>query len=199
MFATIKRGASSDGYFAVPREGSSFFIPPHLFSAWGLHENQELDEEQFLHYQALQREWACHEKGLSLLALREHSRLELRTKLLQKGFSQEQVVSAIDRLVEEGALDERRYTEAFVHSRLRKSPEGRWIVARRLQEKGVPRQITEDVLDSLFSNEKFVDGLIRSAADKLSRRHDDSERIVLELRKKGFSPAEIRRALSGEE
>lgn len=199
MFATIRRGASSDGYFAVPQDGSSFFIPPHLLHAWGLHEGQELDEGQFLHYLALQREWACYEKGIALLALREHSRLELRTKLSQKGFSQEQVSSAIDRLAEEGALDERRYAEAFVHSRLRKSPEGRWLLSRRLQEKGVSRQIAGDVLDSLFSNEEFVDGLVRSAADKLSRRHDDSERIVLELRKKGFSPAEIRRALSGGE
>jgi SOS response regulatory protein OraA/RecX len=38
----------------------------------------------------LQRQWACYEKGLSLLAMREHTRQELRFKLIQKGFSSEQ-------------------------------------------------------------------------------------------------------------
>lgn len=198
MFATIKRGASSDGYFAIPQEGSSFFIPPHLLHAWGLHEGQQLDEEQFFHYQDLQRGWACHEKGLALLALREHSCLELKTKLLQKGFSSEQVSSAIESLLEEGALDERRYADAFIRSRLRKSPEGRWLMSRRLQEKGIPRQISEETLEAVFSDDSVVDELIRQAAAKLGRRHSDPDRIILELRKKGFSPAEIRRALSEE-
>lgn len=196
MFAIIKRGASSDGYFAVPEEGSSFFIPPHLLASWHLHEGQQLDEDQFLHYQSLQRQWACHEKGLSLLAMREHSRLELKTKLMQKGFTTDQINNALDQLSDEGALDERRYAEAFVTSRLRKAPEGRWLLARRLQEKGVPRQIAEDVLELIFSNEETVDELIHQAATKLGRRHQDFDRIILELRKKGFSTAEIRRALS---
>ncbi len=198
MFATIRRGASSDGYFAVPQEGSSFFIPPHLLVSWGLHEGQALDEAQFLHYQSLQKEWACHEKGLALLAMREHSRLELKTKLLQKGFSQDQVASAIEELTEEGALNERRYAQAFVDSRLRKNPEGRWLLARRLQEKGVGRQVCEEILARTYSDEAFIDDLVRRAAAKLGRRHDDFERIVFELKKKGFSSAEIRRALIDE-
>lgn len=198
MFATIRRGASSDGYFAVPQGGSSFFIPPHLLVSWGLHEGQALDEAQFLHYQSLQEEWACHEKGLALLAMREHSRLELKTKLLQKGFSQDQVASAIEELTEEGALNERRYAQAFVDSRLRKNPEGRWLLARRLQEKGVGRQVCEEILERTYSDEAFVDDLVQRAAAKLGRRHDDFERIVFELKKKGFSSAEIRRALIDE-
>lgn len=198
MYATIKRGASSDGYFAVPLEGSSFFIPPSLFFEWHLHEGQELDEEQFLHYQALQRQWACYEKGLSLLAMREHTRQELRFKLIQKGFSSEQASSAIDRLVAEGALDERRYTRAFIDSRLRKAPEGRSLLARRLQDKGVPRQIVDEILSEIFSDETFEAELILRAAAKLSRRYADADRLTIELRKKGFSPTAIRRALSNE-
>ncbi|NJM12471.1 MAG: hypothetical protein HC889_11860 [Synechococcaceae cyanobacterium SM1_2_3] len=48
-------------------------------------------------------------KALELLTRREHSRLELRQKLSQRGFPTERIEAALDQLVAERLLDEGRY------------------------------------------------------------------------------------------
>jgi regulatory protein len=57
---------------------------------------------------------------MDLLARREHSRLELERKLLDRGFEPAHVAQALDRLAVEGLLEESRFVESFIHARARK-------------------------------------------------------------------------------
>lgn len=57
---------------------------------------------------------------MDLLARREHSLAELRTKLAARGFDAEEIDAALDGLSREGLADEARFIEAFVASRIRK-------------------------------------------------------------------------------
>ena len=50
-------------------------------------------------------------KAMELLARREHSRLELRQKLMQRGFPTERIESVLDQLVADRLLHEGRYAE----------------------------------------------------------------------------------------
>ena len=56
-------------------------------------------------------------KALDLLARREHSRLELRQKLVQRGFPSDRIEPVLDQLVEERLLDENRYAELYACAR----------------------------------------------------------------------------------
>lgn len=76
-------------------------------------------------------------KALELLARREHSRLELRQKLLQRGFPSDHIEATLDRLVEERLLDENRYAELYACGRADKGY-GPLRIARELRERGVP-------------------------------------------------------------
>lgn len=76
-------------------------------------------------------------KALELLARREHSRLELRQKLIQRGFPAESVGPVLDRLVAERLLDENRYAELYACARADKGY-GPLRIARELRERGVP-------------------------------------------------------------
>lgn len=78
-------------------------------------------------------------KALELLARREHSRLELRQKLLQRGFSTERIEPALDRLMAERLLDEGRYAELYACARADKGY-GPLRIARELRERGVPEE-----------------------------------------------------------
>ena len=194
MFATIRRGASGDGYFAVPEEGSSFFISNRQFSLLGLSEDQELTEERFFSIRHAVLAFRCRDKALSLLALREHSRFELRTKLLKKDFPSSLVDEQLAMLEEENLLSDHRFAEQFVQFRQRKHPEGRFLLQGRLAERGVPRDIIAEVLDTWFSDEDAVDRAVLLAARKMARK-GDGELAMRHLRTLGFTPAEIRRAL----
>ena len=80
---------------------------------------------------------AIRAKAMELLARREHSRLELRQKLLQRGYPPELVDPALEQLIEERLLDEGRYAELYACTRADKGY-GPLRIARELRERGVP-------------------------------------------------------------
>ncbi|MDG4595962.1 MAG: regulatory protein RecX [Candidatus Contendobacter sp.] len=90
-------------------------------------------------------------KALELLARREHSRLELRQKLIQRGYPPTQIDPVLDQLVEERWLDEGRYAELYASTRADKGY-GPLRIARELRERGVP---DEQVTTSLAALNPF--------------------------------------------
>nr|WP_314478233.1 recombination regulator RecX [uncultured Pseudomonas sp.] len=60
---------------------------------------------------------AIRRAAMDLLARREHGRVELTRKLLQRGASQAMIEHELDRLSEEGLLSEARYLESFIRYR----------------------------------------------------------------------------------
>ena len=89
---------------------------------------------------------AIRAKALELLARREHSRLELRQKLLQRGFPIERIEPVLDRLIEERLLDEGRYAELYACARADKGY-GPLRIARELRERGVPDDAVAAAVD----------------------------------------------------
>jgi SOS response regulatory protein OraA/RecX len=68
-----------------------------------------------------------------------------------------------------------------------------------LAERGVAREVLAEAIEQWFSDEEAVDSAIQLAVRKIGRRHADDERILMELRKRGFTLTEIRRALAKED
>ena len=87
-------------------------------------------------------------KGLELLARREHSRLELRQKLIQRGYPAEAVATALDQLAAERLLDERRYAEIYAGSRADKGY-GPLRIASELRQRGIPDELADAAIAAL--------------------------------------------------
>lgn len=90
-------------------------------------------------------------KALELLARREHSRLELRQKLIQRGFPTDHIEPVLDQLVEERLLDEARFAELYACGRADKGY-GPLRISRELRERGVPQSLVDTVLADLGSD-----------------------------------------------
>jgi regulatory protein len=82
---------------------------------------------------------------MDLLARREHSLAELRSKLIAREFDADAVDSAVNRLAEEGLVDDRRFAEAFVASRVR-TGQGPVRIRAELERRGVPTNAIETSL-----------------------------------------------------
>ena len=197
MFATIKRESSKEGYFALPREGSPFFISRELFLSQHLVEGQELSEKEFLELREKQQGLACRDKALAYLARREHTAFELRLKLQGKGFSAEQISWALEYLKDNNYLSELRYARSLIESRQRKNPEGRAMLSRRLAGKGVNRNDAEQALDELFSEVQTSEYVMKAYA--MVSKTVEPDLVLMKLQKKGFSRYEIKRALEASE
>lgn len=91
---------------------------------------------------------AVRAKALELLARREHSRLELRQKLVQRGFPPHHIEPVLNQLVEERLLDESRYAELYAGSRADKGY-GPLRIARELRERGIPEEQVVTTLAAL--------------------------------------------------
>jgi regulatory protein len=88
---------------------------------------------------------AVRRAAMDLLARREHGRAELSRKLRQRGAAQELIDPALERLAEEGLLNESRYLESYIASRAR-SGYGPLRIREELSQRGLPRGEIEQAL-----------------------------------------------------
>ena len=188
VWATIERGASGEGYFAVPKEGSSFFISKEQFLNLRLSVKQELSEEEFnsLYNKVLGSR--CRDKALEYLARREHSKGELEVKLLNKGFSKELIGPQLDQLEGANLLSDYRFAQNYIASRLRKSPEGAKMLIMRLLQKGVSREMAQTVIQNSYNSEEALELALERAIRRVGKERED---LLKELQKRGFSYYEI--------
>lgn len=89
----------------------------------------------------------CLTRALGLLARREHSRQELQTKLITKGFEPVVVDEVMEQLLAEGSLSDHRYAELYAEQRARKGY-GPLRIQQELLQRGVSPPLIEQVLNA---------------------------------------------------
>ena len=139
----------------------------------------------------------CYDKAVSLLAIREHTEKEIRQKLSAKGYSAEEIDSAVSKLIAERSLSEERFADSYIRSRLRKSPEGKSILRMRLKEKGTPSDVADSALSAAWERGDYLKPLSLYYSTLVRRKGEEGARAV--LLRKGFRESEIREAVSAAE
>jgi regulatory protein len=127
-----------------------------------------------------------YKKALDLLAGRPHFRRQLADKLARRGFPEEEVAAALDRLTAEGYLDDRKTALDFAAHRLERGGEGRRRLEAELARRGAPPETIEEAVAGL----SFEDDLAaaREAAERWARRGGtDPRSLARHLDRKGFS------------
>lgn len=84
--------------------------------------------------------------AVRLLARREHSRLELRRKLLRRGHPGEAADAALERAAADGYQSDARFAESFVRVRLMRG-QGLLKIGAGLRERGIDDDIASSLLD----------------------------------------------------
>ena len=140
---------------------------------------------------------SAYDKAVSLLAIREHTKKELKEKLENKGYREDEISSSLERLEKEGYISEERFAEVFIRSRLKKSPEGKSIILYRLMEKGCLKDIASAFIEEAWENELWLEPL-KKELDTLIRRKGQ-EYAEAKMRQKGFSFREIKEAMESDE
>lgn len=91
------------------------------------------------------------DQALSLLSHREHSKKELATKLKIRGYEEEEISSTIERLEEINYLNDARFAEIFVRSRLSK-PLGASRIQQELIQKGIHSELAKEAISNANAN-----------------------------------------------
>ena len=138
-------------------------------------------------------------KALSLLARREHSAQELKTKLLQRGYESTAVMAVLSSLEGERLLSDERFVREFVAARVRRGS-GPLKIREELRGRGVTGEFVEDVLTDLKSGAAAGAEAARRKRFGAAHPKDMRERArqARFLQQRGFAMEDIRKALKGD-
>ena len=136
--------------------------------------------------------------ALDLLSRREHCAAEIRAKLLARFGTAAPIETELERLLADGLLSDGRFAEAFVRMHRNKG-HGPLRVLRELAQRGVAAELAEAAVDArsrdwhelarAWKERRFGAEPPASAAEW--------QRVARQLQQRGFSPDQVRFALSG--
>ena len=128
---------------------------------------------------------SCYARAVRLLAVRPHFRAELKTKLAQRGYPEDEIEAALDRLTSERFLDDIQAARGFVAHRLEKGGEGRLRLKAELVRRGASEEAIAAALAEVPEDDLEA---AREAAAKWARSHKpDPAALARHLARKGFS------------
>jgi len=159
----------------------------------------ELTDDVETAYRVASETYASELAALRLISLREHSRFLLALKLKKREFRGDAIDAVLDRLERVGLLDDERFAELWLASRIATRNEGRSKLLAGLLARGVASRTAERSLRNVFTEEAEIEAIRRMAA----KAKIDTSRIDAEARSRfraaGFSGRVVAVAFSGEE
>jgi regulatory protein len=129
---------------------------------------------------------AAYDKGVALLAVRARGTVELQRRLQRNGYESAAVEQAIERLSEQGFLDDERLSRQVARVKLGSGNAGRRRVEQELLRIGVDREVARTAVAEVVEEEAIEEG---ESALALARRRAGTMR--------GLAPEVARRRLSG--
>ena len=129
------------------------------------------------------------ESALRKLEIRIHSRFELKQKLEEKFPAEmDEIVKVLDEMERVQLLNDRRFTEEFIHHLIQK-PIGRFKIGMESKRKGLDADYVDQVLENAGWNETEAAKLAMSQKDRVLNEKDERKRkmkIMNFLRNRGF-------------
>ena len=137
--------------------------------------------------------------ALSLLGARPYSTRTLQRKLVQKEYSADEVREAVDRLLENGLLNDARYAEQYARSKILSTGASKRRLQQDLYRKGIKGDVATEAIASVMDQEE-VDpaAVIERVAKKKLAQLGDLEPLVLRRRlfaflaRRGYNLDEIK-------
>lgn len=137
--------------------------------------------------------------ALKLIAIKDRTEKELRTKLKEKNFDEIQIEETVSFLNEYGYINDNRYAEHFTNDAINLKKWGKARVRTELLRKGVDRDIIDSVIEEAFS-ELEQDRLLLQMESRFGNADfgnmKERTRIFNFYLRRGFSPEEIKGAMN---
>jgi regulatory protein len=133
------------------------------------------------------------ERALNLLSYKPRSLAEMRARLMEKDWAEEEIVGQVlARLEELGYLNDEEFAANFANSRLAEKPIGRSRLRRDLLRKKLPSETVENALDEAYEQESEEELIDRAIGKRLRLKgaptdREEAKRLFDYLIRRGFS------------
>ena len=133
---------------------------------------------------------SAYDDAVRYLGPRQRSVLELRRHLTKKRHDEKEIAVAIERLREQGYVDDRAFARYWLQQRAEHRPKGEFALRSELRSKGIDASIVDEVLEEGERDEAVA--ARRALAVRLARwtaldARERKLRAQAFLRQRGFS------------
>ena len=139
-------------------------------------------------------------RAMHILERTDKTEAQLRRKLEESEYPKEAVESAIAYVTSYGYLDDRRYAEHYIE--WKKQGKGKARLKMELVQKGISREIIEEVLESTDfgeTREMIRQIILKKRTTDIPMNEKEKQRIYGFLMRKGFSSSDILAVMREEE
>ncbi len=195
----IKKIGRGDRYYLTVDEVSRFVVEAEILAKYKLKTDEEIDGN-FLNKILLENgELACFDRALTYLEKNIKTEKGIREYLKQKGFLDESVGNAIEKLKEYGYIDDSIYAENYIRTYGNKK--GRKLLRFELSLKGLDKVIIEEKLEELLEADDEYEACKALCIKYIKNKTLDSklkQKAYAHLTTKGFSSDIISRVIREE-
>ncbi len=174
-------------------DGTYLRVTKEIAAELGLKTGQTLDEKTIDTLRA-HGGVRADEAGAAILGRRMYSESELRGRLADRGYTDEEIGEAVEKLKEYGFLDDAAYAAALVERAAAKNQSKKALLFE-LNRRGIDRETAMDAVEALPDASDALDELIRARLKGAIPDRARTEKTYRYLAGKGFAPGEIRAAL----
>lgn len=159
------------------------------------------DEDRVVHDEERSRERTMN-RAIKLLAAKPRSVGELRERLLEKAWTNQQIVDAvIEKLKEYKYLDDEQFAKDLAVSKLRQKPQGKRRLQQSLSQKKLDKEIIEEALIAAFEKLPETELIYIAVAKRLRLKgkpetREDVKKFYDHLLRQGFTYDLIRENMS---
>jgi regulatory protein len=141
-------------------------------------------------------------RAVKLLAAKPRSVRELRERLLEKSWTNEEIVDGVlEKLKEYKYLDDAQYAKDLAVSKLRQKPQGKRRLKQTLSQKQLDKEIVDEAMTSAFEKLPEEELIERAIEKRLRLRgkpetREDTKKFYDHLLRQGFGFGLIREKVS---
>jgi regulatory protein len=183
-----------------PEKLTQWELHEDLLVQHGLRKGQPITDQKYKEIEQATLTHGVYQLALNYISYRMRSVKEVKTYLLDKGYSRAAILESIQKLKEENYLDDRAYALAYVRSRKSLTLKGPVVIRQELIQKGISDDILEQALEQ-FGDEEQVELASKLAQKKIKSWSGRSKQEQLQktrqvLLQNGFSNRVVNQVLN---
>lgn len=152
----VKYKKSSNGKYKVFLEnGVELSLYEEVILAYQLLLTKEVDDQKMMEINQSNQEWDVYYVALKCISNHVKSVHDLRLWLLQKDYPNHLVNQAIEKLIQQGYLNDQQYAKSYVSSQMLTTNNGPFKIRRELVDKSVELSYIEEALEE-FTDEDQI-------------------------------------------
>jgi len=162
----------------------------------GLTVGRELTEDELSDIARLDMFYRTQNAALNLLSYRPRSESEVKSRLIRRGFTADQIDAVLLRLREQGFIDDAGFAGLWAENRREFSPRSRFLTRMELRRKGVANEVIEVAVAGLDDSENaYRAGTAHARRLSIADKNIFRKRLGDYLRRRGFDFSVVNEAV----